>query len=89
MEARRRHALAQLEDGVSLHKVALPLRCAASSANPEVGVWSHANRTLANGRPDDHYSLHADVRASLVAIRNLRRFLRGCVTGSGLPPSLN
>ena len=52
-------------------------------------MWSHANRTLANGRPDDHYSLHADVRASLVAIRNLRRFLRGCVTGSGLPPSLN
>lgn len=67
-----------------LHLEALPPY--APELNPDEGVWNHAKGKLANGRPDCQKSLHADVLASLLEIRNSQRLLRSCITASDLPP---
>ena len=60
----------------------------APELNPDEGVWAHAKRTLANGRPDTQATLHAHLAATLNELRYAPRRLRGCITHSGLPPFL-
>jgi transposase len=60
----------------------------APELNPDEGVWSLAKRDLANGRPDNLDELMADLTASLKRTRRSPARLRGCITGSDLPPFL-
>lgn len=69
-----------------LHLESLPAY--APQLNPIEAAWHAAKLPLANGRPDDIYSL---ARALLDSLRNVRAsqpILRGCLTQSELPPFL-
>jgi len=60
----------------------------APELNPDEGVWIHAKRALANGRPDTLGELIRDVLGALKRVRRSHRLLRSCITQSQLPISL-
>lgn len=70
-----------------LRLVALPPY--APELNPDEGVWNHAKAKLANGRPDCRETLRGELLTTLLGIRGSQRLLRGCITGSDLPPFLS
>ena len=74
----RRHPRLRLE----------PLSAYAPERNPDEGVWNHAKRELANGRPDDGAGLAAEVLSSLASLKRSPSRLRGCIKQSELPPFL-
>jgi putative transposase len=57
----------------------------APELNPDGGVWSLANRELANGRPDGRPELMDDLIRSIDRIRRSPAKLRGCILQSELP----
>jgi putative transposase len=57
----------------------------APELNPDEGVWQHAKRALANGRPDSQRELTRHLRSQLARLRRSQLHLRGCVRGSDLP----
>ncbi len=61
----------------------------APELNPDEGIWRHAKAKLANGRPDCQETLKVEVVTALLGIRDSQRLLRGCITGSDLPPFLS
>jgi transposase len=60
----------------------------APELNPDEGVWTHAKRALANGRPDTLEELMVDVTFALEELRESPRALRGCIAHAELPFSL-
>jgi transposase len=60
----------------------------APELNPDEGVWSHAKRRLANGRPDTLADLIEDVLVTLEDLHGSPALLRSCITHSDLPFSL-
>jgi transposase len=69
-----------------LHLEALPPY--APELNPDEGVWAHAKRALANGRPDDEWELLDELLAILYGVARSQRHLRGFIRQSDLPPFL-
>jgi len=57
----------------------------APELNPDEGVWIHAKRALANGRPDTLAELIPDVLRALERVRGSHRLLRSCILQSDLP----
>lgn len=60
----------------------------APELNPDEGVWTHAKRRLANGRPDTLSDLIEDVLVTLEDLYGSPALLRSCITHSDLPLSL-
>jgi putative transposase len=65
-----------------LHLVPLPSY--APELNPDEGVWSHAKRKLANGRPDTTFELGADLYRHFIDLSGNQILLRGFIKHSGL-----
>ena len=60
----------------------------APDLNPDEGVWTHAKRVLANGRPDTLDDLEVHLRRALRNLRTSQHNLKGCVLQSDLPSFL-
>jgi hypothetical protein len=60
----------------------------APELNPDEGVWRHAKRKLANGRPDNVLDLMDSVLDAMIDLDHSPNLLKGCINHSEMPPFL-